>query len=76
MWPVFIDAAVLFVIYLAYAYCYLRGKDEAFTSYINCTCIDLLFNWLTGVAAYLHRYCWYSVYHSLSQFALYLICIR
>ena len=36
--------------YLAYAYCYLRGKYGAFTSYINCTCIDLLFNWLAGVA--------------------------
>ena len=59
MWLVFIDAAVLFVIITLHMRIaiYEANMHGAFTSYINCTCIDLLLNWLTGVAAYLHMYC-------------------
>ena len=42
VWLVFIECCCIICnIYLAYAYCYLRGKYGAFTSYVNCTCIDL-----------------------------------
>ena len=62
MWLVFIDAAVLFVIITLHMHIaiYEANMGHLQVILIVPACIDLLFNWLTGVAAYLHRYCWYS----------------